>query len=43
PSLSVVSSVIIFVVLCGRLALLDGAESPTWVNLRLRSLLVLRR
>ncbi|KAH8009524.1 hypothetical protein HPB51_018170 [Rhipicephalus microplus] len=44
PSLSVaVSSVIIFVVLCGRLALLDSAESPTWVNLRLRSLLVLRR
>ncbi|KAL3200578.1 hypothetical protein MRX96_043272 [Rhipicephalus microplus] len=45
PSLSVaVSSVIIFVVLCCRLALLDSAESPTWVNLRLqRSLLVLRR
>ncbi|KAL3186295.1 hypothetical protein MRX96_028020 [Rhipicephalus microplus] len=44
PSLSVaVSSVIILVVLCGRLALLDSAESPTWVNLRLRSLLMLRR
>nr|XP_037288936.1 store-operated calcium entry-associated regulatory factor-like [Rhipicephalus microplus] len=34
PSLSVaVSSVIIFVVLCGRLALLDSAESPTWPSL----------